>query len=270
MSDGNPEQTVPAAVLSSEAAVEWHVIEPLLTRLKYDKDDVSPKHTVVFQEGGKGRKHEADFVVFSGRPHGDSTSLMVIEAKRPGKHTAKKQAESYQHAVRAPFTVIIDGSTIEVWQYQPANESELVIQPILLTDLEADFGRLSLVLAKEAATAHKQLLHQPSVGATLFNWTGYLNAELDRLDNCGVLIDRNLRISEEMAPIDSASVVTAYKGGAVITASSGMGKTSLAVTLTRKSLKEYGTDPASRMPVVVPCTEIPDDQTIGHLELSLI
>ena len=107
---------LPDPHLPNEAAVEWHIIEPLLAKLGYAKDDVAPKHPIVFREGRKGCHPESDYAVFSDRQHGRETSLFLVEAKRPGEPSwsAKDQAESYQHALRAPFLLLVDGLTIEV------------------------------------------------------------------------------------------------------------------------------------------------------------
>jgi hypothetical protein len=249
----------PDPKLSNEAAVEWHIIEPLLTRLGYAKDDVAPKHPIVFREGRKGRRPEADYAVFSGSPHGRETSLFVIEAKRPGEPgwSAKNQAESYQHALRAPFLLLVDGLTIEVWQYQPAGESECVFGPEPITDLESHFGALSLILSKEAAIAHRDHLRRPNVRAIAEDWRPYLNAELDRLDKYGFLVARTLLDASDRSKRTTLGLVAHLPRGACITAPSGYGKTSLAVSIMRQALEACIAAPSPCLPVLVPCDDLP-------------
>jgi hypothetical protein len=246
--------------LTNEAAVEWHIIEPLLTRLGYAKGDVSPKHPIVFREGRRGRHPEADYAVFSDRPHGRETSLFVVEAKRPGEPgwSAKEQAESYQHALRAPFLLLVDGLTMEVWQYQPAGESERVFGPVPITDLETHFGALSLILSKEAAIAHCGLLRGPNVRAIAEDWSPYLNAELDRLDKHGFLVARSLLDATDRSKLSTSNLIADFPSGACITAPSGYGKTSLAVAIMRQALDACLAAPSQRLPVYVPCDDLPN------------
>lgn len=245
--------------LPNEAAVEWRIIEPLLTRLGYEKDDVSPKHPIVFREGRKGRHPEADYAVFSGRPHGRETSLFVVEAKRPGEPgwSAKNQAESYQHALRAPFLLLVDGLTIEVWQYQPTGDSECVFGPVPIADVENQFGALSLILCKEAAIAHRDRLRGPNVRAIAEDWGPYLNAELDRLDKHGFMVVRTLLDATDNSKRTSSDLIAHFSHGACITAPSGYGKTSLAVSIMRQALEARLAAPSPCLPVLVPCDDLP-------------
>jgi hypothetical protein len=94
----------PVTAESNAASVETRIVLPLLQQLGYTPDDIEPKFPIVFREGRRGRKPEADFVVFSGLPHNARTSLIVVEAKAPGESfaEAKAQAESYTSAIKAP------------------------------------------------------------------------------------------------------------------------------------------------------------------------
>lgn len=75
---------VSGATFANEADVEVKLVLPLLEALRYRADDIAAKYSVVFQEGRRGRKHEADFVVFDGPRHDRDTSLLVVEAMRLG------------------------------------------------------------------------------------------------------------------------------------------------------------------------------------------
>jgi hypothetical protein len=260
----------PDSHLPNEAAVEWHIIEPLLTRLGYAKDDVAPKHPIVFREGRKGRHPEADYAVFSGRQHGRETSLFVIEAKRPGEPgwSAKDQAESYQHALRAPFLLLVDGLTIEVWQYQPAGESELVFGPVAIADLKSHFGALSLILSKEAVIAHRDRLRGPNVRSIAEDWSPYLNAELDRLDKHGFLVARTLLDARDSSKLSTSTLVADFPRGACITAPSGYGKSSLAVAIMRQALEASLAAPSQGLPVLIPCDDLPTSVDLVNFVLQ--
>jgi len=117
----------------NEADVETRLVLPLLQTLGYSPADIRSKQAIDFQMGRekrKGRKPEADFVVYGGEPHGRATSLMVVEAKRPSESLddALKQAESYASAVRAPIVMLTNGKSIELWQLQPAGENTLAFR----------------------------------------------------------------------------------------------------------------------------------------------
>lgn len=253
----------------NEAAVELRVIYPLLLRLGYAPDDIVPKYPIVFQQGRRGRKPEADFVVFSEVPHGRKTSLIVVEAKKPGEPIAdaKEQAESYQHAIRAPFSLIVDGSSLEVWQYQPTDESTRVFT-IDLKDIEAEYGQLSLILSKAAAVDHSKMLRKPSVAVRIKDWTDYVDAELDRLDAFGPFVERTLFVGQAERQVSSDTILANCPDGAVITGRSGFGKTSLSIDLVRSALHACGPDQAQQIPVHVPLVDLAPGETVFSFILA--
>src|ERR1700733_125682 len=114
--------------VKSEAEVEIKLVIPLLNALGYDKDDIAPKNPVIFREGRKGRKPEADFVCFWGLLRTENNSLVVVEVKKPGEDMldAKEQGESYAQNLRAPLLLVTDGKTLEIWQMQISMQSEKV------------------------------------------------------------------------------------------------------------------------------------------------
>ena len=76
---------LPIKDLTSESDVELRLVEPLLRALGYEDDDIAPKYPVEFQEGRVGRRPEADYVCFAGPLKNRDTSLLVVEAKKPGE-----------------------------------------------------------------------------------------------------------------------------------------------------------------------------------------
>lgn len=67
-------------LMMNEAAVELRIVLPLLARLGFGTDDIAAKVPLTFQQGRRGRKPEADFIVFDGPSHTLDTSLLVVEA----------------------------------------------------------------------------------------------------------------------------------------------------------------------------------------------
>ena len=80
----------------NEGDVETRLVLPLLRALGYNDSDIGAKVPIVFQQGKKGRRHEADFVVYDGPVRNTKTSLLVLEAKGPNESlsTGTNQGES--------------------------------------------------------------------------------------------------------------------------------------------------------------------------------
>ncbi|TAK62371.1 type I restriction enzyme HsdR N-terminal domain-containing protein [Methylobacter sp.] len=181
------------ASFSNEASVELRLVIPLLHALGYDDHDISSKYPVVFQEGRKGRKPEADFVVFYGPIHDRNTSLIVVEAKVPGESfgDAKAQGESYASNIRAPFLLLTDGNNLEIWQLQPAQESECIVQTAVHS-LCSVRGKIEACLAKDAAFAYCRLLAHKNILIATNDFGAYETAELNRTAKYQSFIERTL------------------------------------------------------------------------------
>ena len=80
--------------MRGEGNVELRLIIPLLHALGYEDEDIHAKYPVIFQQGRRGRKPEADFVCFYGALHNRDTSLLVVEAKKPGEALRDGKAQS--------------------------------------------------------------------------------------------------------------------------------------------------------------------------------
>lgn len=247
-------------VLPNEASVEWKVVLPLLLRLGYELDDIHPQYPVELRKGRRGRKPAADAAVFSERPHDRRTSLIAVEAKKPDEPLwdAKEQAESYQIGIRAPFTLIIDGDRLELWQFQATQESTCV-SAFALADLEVHFGALHAILSKPAAIAYCRSLDLPNAAALAADWSSYATAEFRRVSGLGVHVARTLLDAAASAAVGSGTLMEAYPAGAVITGASGFGKTSLSVALLRQALARQ---PFSPLALHLPLTDLAADQSI--------
>ncbi|MDD4906909.1 MAG: type I restriction enzyme HsdR N-terminal domain-containing protein, partial [Methylobacter tundripaludum] len=181
------------AKFGNEADVELRLVIPLLHALGYNDSDIRSKYPVVFQEGRKGRRPEADFVVFYGTPHNKNTSLIVVEAKAPDESfgDAKRQGESYASNIRAPFLLLTDGNNLEIWQLQSAQESECILRTSILS-LCSVRGQVEACLAKDAAFAYCRSLYHKNMLDVTEDFGGYEIAELNRTTKYQRVIERTL------------------------------------------------------------------------------
>jgi hypothetical protein len=232
---------LPIINLTNEADVELRLVEPLLRALGYQDDDIAPKYPVQFQEGRTGRKPEADYVCFAGPLKNRDTSLLVVEAKKPGESLppGKSQGESYAANLRAPVLVLTNGETFEIWQLQPTQESALVLN-IPVTSLLAERGRVEQLLAKAALVAYCKSLAFKSVVEASTDYGAYEKAELRRTDRFRSSVERTLQRAGANKPddrIEASSVIEGFPAGAVIVAISGYGKTTLTARLLREAIE---------------------------------
>ena len=148
------------AAFDREADVEQRLLEPLLRALGYQSTDIRAKPAVRFQTGRAGRSHEADYIVYQGPINDRTTSLIVVEAKPPrdALGDALKQAESYAFNVRAPFLILANGRSLEIWQLQPTKESIKVLS-CNISELNSHRGRIEALVGRDAAIAHCRALH---------------------------------------------------------------------------------------------------------------
>lgn len=254
----------------NEAAVETRLIVPLLRSLGYSEaDHIVPKYPVIFQEGRQGRRPEADFVVFAERPHSRATSLVTIEAKHPREELSggKEQGESYAANVRSPLLMMSNGRRIQLWQYQPTYESELVLD-CSVAELLARRGEVEALLAKEAVLAFAKSMRHKSFGLLSRNLGAYERAEFERRDGVGVVIPRRLKdTGASSGEVISTNLLAKYPMGAALLAASGYGKTTLARELRLQALERRWSGECSRLPIEVFLPDVLPSQ--GSLEAFL-
>ena len=94
---------------TNEAEVESRFIDPLLRVLGYAPEDIRRQQQIKIQTGRVTHSKRADYIVYDGPTHDKDTSLMVVEAKKPGEQfePAIAQAESYAMAQAIRATVIL-------------------------------------------------------------------------------------------------------------------------------------------------------------------
>jgi hypothetical protein len=222
---------ISATNIANEAGVETSLVIPLLNLLGYGTDDIRPKYPVVFREGRKGRNPEADFAVFAGPEHSRNTSLLVVEAKHPNEPLAggRDQGESYAANLRAPFLVMTNGRDFELWQLQASYDSDLVFSSSV-KNLAGRIDELHRLIWKDAAVKYKSSLRQKSIIELVNDFRNYFDSELKRTAAYEQVVGRRLTPvasgSNDMIP--SHLLLDDLPNGAVIIASSGYGKTTLA------------------------------------------
>lgn len=255
---------------NNEADVETRLVIPLLRALGYSNEDLCSKYPVVFQQGRRGRKPEADLVVFSGPLKSINTSLIVVETKTPGEafDGAKSQGESYAFNVRAPFLLITDGRNLELWQLNVSMESVCVLQ-IPTDHLASARGQLEATIGKMAAIAYCQSLPSKNIITYAKDFDLYLSAELTRASKQKFAIARTLSLdggnSSENYP--SNTLLTNFPNGAIIVGQSGFGKTTLSTSLFTEAISGYLSGENELLPFELP---LPDLAQTGLTILDFI
>jgi hypothetical protein len=257
--------------LRVEANVELRLVIPLLHALGYDGDDIDPKYPVVFQEGRLGRKPEADFVCFAGPLHNRDTSLLVVEAKRPGEDlpNGKSQGESYAQNLRAPLLLLTNAEAFEIWQLQKTQDSVRVFEGSI-TSLVAERGKIEQLLGKQAVIDYCKSFQVKTILEASADFGRYETAELRRIlrrEQQEVSIERTLGQTAQGAEppvISSDRLLSGFSPGAIVSARSGHGKTTLCRRLLRQAIEERQRGQHPKLPFEVP---IPD---LELSEVSLI
>lgn len=223
---------------SNEGDVEVYLVSPLLNALGYELEHIRAKYPIEFREGSKGRKSEADFVVFGAHPHSRTTSLLVVEAKRPGVSidNAVSQAESYAIKVRAPLILATNGEVLKLLQLQATGENDLVFEAPV-AELANHRGSLEHLAGPMAGRLLCQQLQNKRLDLLADDITAFETNEIERLSQHAASIERALRDTEKGELSYSRSLLTDFTRGAVITAASGYGKTTLAASLATQAIK---------------------------------
>ncbi|NSZ85553.1 type I restriction enzyme HsdR N-terminal domain-containing protein [Agrobacterium tumefaciens] len=220
---------------SNEAEVETRLVLPLLNALGYQNSDIRPKPPVEIRVGSKkqkGRTPEADFVVYTGKPHNRNTAAIVVEAKRPRipLHDGVAQAESYAQHLRAPLILVTNGVVMQIWQLQPTLDNDLVFHADVC-DLASRRSDLEAIAGVEAVRIICANLAHKRVATITEDFSAFEERELDRLSALGPWMQRTLHDPQADQPVSSQSLVEGYKRGAIILGPSGYGKSMLAASL---------------------------------------
>jgi Type I restriction enzyme R protein N terminus (HSDR_N) len=253
----------PEADFRGEGNVELRLVIPLLHALGYDDDDIDSKFPVVFQEGRSGRKHEADFVCFHGPLHNRDTSLLVVEAKRPGEALAdgKVQGESYAANLRAPLLLLTNGEALEIWQIQKTQESVCVLA-IPVSSLATERGQIERLLCKEAVLDYCSSFQVKTILEASADYGRFETAELRRIlrrERQEPSIERTVRQTPkeaQAAPLETDQILFKFPNGSFIVASSGYGKTTLCRRLLRQAIEERQRTNRTTLPFDVPLPDL--------------
>lgn len=234
---------------ANEADVEHQFVVPLLAALGYLSEEVAPKYPVKFQEGRRGRPHEADLVVFCGsRVTGNA--LITIEAKPPNEPIdgAKAQAQSYARNLGTPFFVITNGVEIEIWQLQLVGDC-ISVHRCLLSQLNADRPAIERYIGSDAARAYFHSLRRANPLIQAMDTTPYVTAEQLRLGSDELFVERSLQRegADEAFAIRSDQLAETFGQGGVVVGLSGYGKSTLARQMARQSLSQVRTGVTRRV-----------------------
>lgn len=256
---------------ANEAEVEIAFVLPLLRRLGYAPTDIDPKVAVTFQQGrkgGPGRKPEADFVVYAGPIHSRDTSLIVVEAKASWEtlDEARAQAESYAFNLRAPFVLLANGREVQLWQLLAGLDTVRIFD-CAAKDIAAQEGTLELLLSRDSVIAYAKSLASKTILELSADFGAYEEAELRRAAPF-IVFDRTLRTSADTA-VQSRTLVADFAKGAVITAASGIGKTTLGWSLHRELLSKRLTE-GGALPVHLPLADLPIGLSIQSYAVARI
>lgn len=242
---------------SNEASVETDFILPLLSALGYERSDIRKNYPIVFQEGRRGRKHEADFVVFAEKPHNEHTSLLVIEAKSPSEKLlgSKAQAESYASNIRAPFLLLTNGVEIEIWQLQHTIKSELTLKAEV-NELATRRGEVERLISKAATIEYCRSLQHKKIGAVIRDFGRYEDAEIHRTSKLAASVERTLSNSNSGERWTSTIIHNQFPEGALVLGASGFGKTTFARSMFRQAIATRHSTQKGRLPFDIPLPDL--------------
>ena len=244
--------------------MERLLILPLLNSLGYEANDIEAKYPVEFQQGRRGRKPEADFVCFWGPLRNRDTSLLVVEAKRPGKTLpgAKKQGESYAEKLRAPLLLITNGETFEIWQLQTTQESACVLN-ISVSSLAAERGKVEQLLSKAAVYEYCKRFRVKTILEASADYGPYETAELKRASRHAPSISRTVRGAQDdptRKKIETGRLLAECPVGAIIVAPSGYGKTTLCRNLLCQVIEERQRSSRLPLPFDTPAPDLEESE----------
>ncbi|CAG9250779.1 type I restriction enzyme HsdR N-terminal domain-containing protein [Paraburkholderia caribensis] len=250
---------------ANEARVEQLVVEPLLKALGYTPVDIARLHPLsnarTDSERKPGRHPEADFAVYNGPSRETENCLFVVEAKRPGISLSKAaaQAEYYAFHLKALIYVVTDGLKLEIWQFQFATRSVLMVRTNIRALPEARAG-IERALGRNAILDYKAKLEFPDAREEYVELSPYESAESERMLKNPTTIPRVVSFRETRAfqPNDMSvdGLLNPDGRSAIILARSGMGKTRVCSRLMDLALTQRISKKSRRLPIEVPLPEL--------------
>ncbi len=249
-----------AGELRGEGNVELRLVIPLLHALGYEDEDIDPKYPVIFQQGRVGRRPEADFVCFYGSLHNRDTSLLVVEAKKPGEALSdgKEQGKFYANNLRAPLLLLTNGEALEVWQLQATKESERVLT-VSVALMASERGKIERLLGKAAVYDYCRELSVKTILEASGDYSRYETAELKRASRYESSMSRTVRRMADAGQstrIETDRLLVEYPSGAIIVAPSGYGKTTLSRRLFLQATEERWRGKRQLLPFDVPLPDL--------------
>ncbi|MEP1209157.1 MAG: type I restriction enzyme HsdR N-terminal domain-containing protein [Rhizobiaceae bacterium] len=259
----------------NEGDVETRFVVPLLETLGYSKEDIASKPSAGFyiQEGRKGRKSEADYIVYSEENHTIANSLITVEAKGPkvSIFDGKDQAESYALSFRTPFVLCCNGRSLALWQLQVSTECDLLFEIHQGSYLKMR-DQIEGALQKHVAISHCSKLKFKNFDLTGRDYSAYELSENKRLAECSKFLPRRLitRNGDQEENLDYQEVLSRNRS-ALIVAKSGYGKSVLAKLFCKSALEKRFQKNYNLLPVEIVAEDLKvTNQTIKDYAIERI
>lgn len=243
--------------LDNEGEVETKFLFPLFLALGFDHDAIKPKVPAITHGTKKrGRKTEADFVVYAGHPYDRDTSLITLEAKHPSKGLkgAKQQAEYYAGCLRTPLYLVSNGKQLEIWQLQPTHECNLVFTSAV-AELAEHRGKLESLLTKSSITALVNQLSIKKIDIAHVDLTAYLESLRNIFRQADETIRHLANLGNNRDRLDEIELL-AKDGNHTIVGESGSGKTTLLNRLLGRAVSRFERNEDARVPVLAYLPEV--------------
>ena len=191
--------------------------------------------------------------------------------KRPSEELSggKEQGEIDAANVRSPLLVLSNGRRIQLWQYQPTYESELLLD-CSVAELPARRGEVEALLAREAVLAHARTMRHKSFGLLARDVGAYERAEFERSDGAGAAISRRLKDTRPgSGEVASTDLLAIYPDGAALLAASGYGKTTWRASCVDKLWRGGGPARAADFPSRLSYPMCPPPERAWRLSYAL-
>ncbi|HTC22342.1 MAG TPA: type I restriction enzyme HsdR N-terminal domain-containing protein, partial [bacterium] len=230
--------------LQNEADVETRFIYPLVQALGFETNEIYSKVPIEFNEGKKGRKHEADFVLAPGGQKQLEKTWIVIETKSPKEELqkAQKQVESYVRHLKAPFFLKTNGKDLEVWKNPPYSQDQLIFNS-KISNLFNKRGELERILSREVVRNFLEKFEETKSIVKNVNAQDYFKF-LSEFAFDGLIAPRKLISGEnekDIVTIDETTDPGTFFDNRkllVIQGLGGYGKTTVIKMILRKTFKE--------------------------------
>ena len=142
---------------------------------------------------------------------------------------------------------------LEIWQFQPTFESELILS-VPVEQIETARGKIEAILSNDAVIAYARSLQHKNILIASQDFGAYETAEINRTATYADVVERTL--TDGTDDEYRSDQLLAYFAGAIVVAPSGLGKTSLSHSMLRQAITARWEDGLRPIPVHVPLKDI--------------